>query len=299
MKPLLLLAPARARRLRHPVRPDLALRRRPQGRPDRIQLRLVGRGVGASRRWSAACAATSKPRGARPRPPRRPTAPRRRRANRPFRGHQFNRRWTTAGQSPRLLSLEGQTEIFTGGAHPSHGAEALAVGPPRARAKSRPSACSPRAATLTKLVHAPFCATFEGERAKRAAHPRRGDVSRLSQARRACRRPRRRQWQPPLRPLPPDRRPTASPGPMPRAAMTLPSRSPRPCAPRSSPPTARASKSSAAISRAAAPLRPARAAAIALRSADTPRRPRRAPARRTPPPPRHRPTSPRAARRDC
>ena len=30
-------------------------------------------------------------------------------AKRPFDGHQFNRRWITAGQSPRLLSLEGQT----------------------------------------------------------------------------------------------------------------------------------------------------------------------------------------------
>lgn len=38
---------------------------------------------------------------------------------REFHAHLFTRSWTNAGQSLRLLSLESQTGIFTGGAHPN------------------------------------------------------------------------------------------------------------------------------------------------------------------------------------
>ena len=104
-----------------------------------------------------------------------------------FRGHQFNRRWLTAGQSSRLLSLEGQTEIFTGGAHPNHGAEAL-LWDRRARAEIKVDRLFAASGDYVKLVHAPSCDTFAGERAKRrgapvgpgdtfAACPRLGDLA--------------------------------------------------------------------------------------------------------------------------
>ncbi len=90
--------------------------------------------------------------------------------NFPFRGHQFNRRWTTAGQSSRLLSLEGRTEIFTGGAHPSHGAEPL-LWDRRTRAEVKVERLFGANADFAKLVHAPSCEIFEGERAKRRGAP--------------------------------------------------------------------------------------------------------------------------------
>ena len=87
-------------------------------------------------------------------------------ANRPFNGHQFSRRWTTAGQSSRLLSLESQTMIVTGGAQPSHGADAL-LWDRRARAEIKAERLFGTGKDLAKLVHAPYCVTLEGERAKR------------------------------------------------------------------------------------------------------------------------------------
>ena len=40
-------------------------------------------------------------------------------------GHYYSMTWSSAGQSSRLLSLEGTFETYTGGAHPAHGSEAL------------------------------------------------------------------------------------------------------------------------------------------------------------------------------
>jgi hypothetical protein len=44
---------------------------------------------------------------------------------RPFNQHFFSESWSTAGQSPRLLSLEGGIGTFTGGAHPNSTSSAL------------------------------------------------------------------------------------------------------------------------------------------------------------------------------
>ena len=44
---------------------------------------------------------------------------------RDFDGHYYSMMWSTAGKSARLLSLEGNFEAFTGGAHPQHGSQAL------------------------------------------------------------------------------------------------------------------------------------------------------------------------------
>ena len=95
-------------------------------------------------------------------------------ANRPFVGHQFNRRWTTAGQSPRLLSLYAETLLFTGGAHPSHGADAL-IWDRLARREVQPEALFSARDGMDKLVRADFCRIFLGERAKRGAPAQLGD----------------------------------------------------------------------------------------------------------------------------
>ena len=44
---------------------------------------------------------------------------------RDFNGHYFSRGWETAGQSERLLSLQGATGTFTGGAHPNSSYSAI------------------------------------------------------------------------------------------------------------------------------------------------------------------------------
>lgn len=90
-------------------------------------------------------------------------------ANRPFRGHEYSRRWTTAGQSPRLLSLEGQTMSFTGGAHPSHGTDAL-LWDRRTRTEIKPERLF-GSGDLERLVRDPYCATLAGERARRRGSP--------------------------------------------------------------------------------------------------------------------------------
>ena len=95
-------------------------------------------------------------------------------ANRPFVGHQFNRRWTTAGQSPRLLSLYAETLLFTGGAHPSHGADAL-IWDRLARREVQPERCSAPATASTNWSVPDFCRIFQGERAKRGAPAQLGD----------------------------------------------------------------------------------------------------------------------------
>ena len=98
-------------------------------------------------------------------------------AKRRFNGHQFNRRWTTAGQSPRLLSLGAETLNFTGGAYPSHGSDAL-LWNRLTRREIKVERLFRANNDLEKLVHAPFCVTLEGERAKRhGAAVQAGDAS--------------------------------------------------------------------------------------------------------------------------
>ena len=99
-------------------------------------------------------------------------------AQRPFKGHKFSRRWTTAGQSSRLLSLDGQTLI--GGTKPSNGAEGL-LWDRSARAEIKTERLFAAANDLETLVHAPYCNTLEGERAKR-----RGGSARAGEAFSAC-----------------------------------------------------------------------------------------------------------------
>lgn len=87
-------------------------------------------------------------------------------AGRRFVGHQFNRRWTTAGQSARLLSLRGETLYFTGGPYPRHGSDGL-LWDRLTRREIKFERLFRAGTDLDKLIHAPFCVTLEGERARR------------------------------------------------------------------------------------------------------------------------------------
>ena len=86
--------------------------------------------------------------------------------NRPFVGHRYSRRWTTAGQSPRLLSLEGRLLTYTGGAHPDHGADSL-LWDRSARAELRTANLFTSKSALDSLVRQPGCKILDAERAKR------------------------------------------------------------------------------------------------------------------------------------
>jgi hypothetical protein len=85
---------------------------------------------------------------------------------RPFRSHSFSRRWTTAGQSSRLLSLDGRTSTFTGGAHANHGSKALLWDRRLGREVTLASLlASPQ--SLTTLLRPAYCSALDAERLRR------------------------------------------------------------------------------------------------------------------------------------
>ncbi|MDQ3074831.1 MAG: hypothetical protein M3Q88_04365 [Pseudomonadota bacterium] len=85
---------------------------------------------------------------------------------RPFRAHQYSRRWTTAGQSSRLLSLDGRLLASTGRAQPSHGADGL-LWDRSARAEVKLDRLFNTSAALDRLVRVPGCGMLDLERARR------------------------------------------------------------------------------------------------------------------------------------
>jgi hypothetical protein len=90
----------------------------------------------------------------------------------PFRSHSFSRRWTTAGQSARLLSLDGRTSAFTGGAHPNHGSKALLWDRRLAREVTLASLlASPQSLTALRPI---YCRALDAERERRRGTLRAG-----------------------------------------------------------------------------------------------------------------------------
>jgi len=85
---------------------------------------------------------------------------------RPFRSHSFSRRWATAGQSSRLLSLDGRTSTFTGGAHPNHGSKAL-LWDRRLRREVTLASLLASPQSLTTLLRPAYCRALDAERARR------------------------------------------------------------------------------------------------------------------------------------
>ena len=77
-------------------------------------------------------------------------------ANRPFRAHRYNRRWTTAGQSARLLSLDGRLQSFTGDDRPIEIADAL-LWDRRTRSEVAPASLFTSNEALDRLVRVPAC----------------------------------------------------------------------------------------------------------------------------------------------
>ena len=89
-----------------------------------------------------------------------------RQQEREFHQHYYAGGWTTSGETPRLLSLEGGADEFTGGAHPNHSYEALLWD----RRLNRPmpvAALFSRAADFAALTRAQYCKALDAERLKR------------------------------------------------------------------------------------------------------------------------------------
>jgi hypothetical protein len=85
-------------------------------------------------------------------------------------GHFLSAKWTTAGQSTRLLSLEGETGTYTGGAHPNSGTTAL-LWDRKLDRKTDIDALLIRAGHWTGAIRQPFCTLLDRERAKRRGEP--------------------------------------------------------------------------------------------------------------------------------
>ena len=106
-------------------------------------------------------------------------------AGHPFRGHSFSRRWTTAGQSSRLLSLDGRTSTYTGGAHPNRGAKAL-LWDRRLKREVTLASLLASPSSLTNLLRPNYCTAVDAERLRRRGAPSRAgamfaDCPRLDQ----------------------------------------------------------------------------------------------------------------------
>jgi Deacetylase PdaC len=84
----------------------------------------------------------------------------------PFRKHEFSMQWTTAGRTPRLLSLKGELAWDSGGAHPNSSTEALLWGRRLDRQISVESLFS-RSGEFASLTRLNYCRKLDAERLKR------------------------------------------------------------------------------------------------------------------------------------
>lgn len=90
-------------------------------------------------------------------------------------GDFFSRSWESAGQTPRLLSLEAETAAHTGGAHPNSGTSALLWDRRLAREISL-DALLQRPGWWSGAIRQPFCTLLDRERTARRGEPvRRGE----------------------------------------------------------------------------------------------------------------------------
>jgi hypothetical protein len=89
-----------------------------------------------------------------------------RKQKRSFNPHVFSMQWTTAGQTPRLLSLQNQLGTFEGGAHPLTTYNELLWDRRQNREVSF-GALFTRSGAFTALTRAAYCKALDAERAKR------------------------------------------------------------------------------------------------------------------------------------
>jgi hypothetical protein len=78
----------------------------------------------------------------------------------------YSKQWTTAGQTPRLLSLQFQLGAFTGGAHPNTVYGAL-LWDRRLRHEIDVTALFLRSGAFAALTRTRYCAALDAERLKR------------------------------------------------------------------------------------------------------------------------------------
>src|SRR5690349_11597822 len=91
-------------------------------------------------------------------------------SNYPFHQHDIQMSWETAGQSPRLLSLEGSFWGFTGGAHGNGSTTALLWD--RARnVRIDLQQLLAAGQSWTGAIRQPFCVLLDRERVKRRGGP--------------------------------------------------------------------------------------------------------------------------------
>jgi hypothetical protein len=91
-------------------------------------------------------------------------------SNYPFHQHEIQMAWETAGQSTRLLSLDGSFYGFTGGAHGLGSSSALLWDSAR-NAKIDIQQLLAVGQTWTGAIRQPFCVLLNRERAKRREEP--------------------------------------------------------------------------------------------------------------------------------
>lgn len=89
-----------------------------------------------------------------------------RQQKRPYNKDFFSMEWTTAGQTPRLLSLQGQLSTFTGGAHPNTSYNALLWDRRLGKEVSLGALLTGRA-NLAALMRPAYCKALDAERLKR------------------------------------------------------------------------------------------------------------------------------------
>ncbi|MEO7504990.1 MAG: DUF4163 domain-containing protein [Sphingomicrobium sp.] len=84
----------------------------------------------------------------------------------PWFAHELTRSWSTAGQSPGLLSLVATTAVYTGGAHPNHGSSALPWDR-KANREVKLDALFSSPSSLAALLTGPWCKAIAAARAGR------------------------------------------------------------------------------------------------------------------------------------
>lgn len=83
-----------------------------------------------------------------------------------FNPHEYSMAWTTAGQTPRLLSLQNQFSSYEGGAHPNTSYNSLLWDRRLGREIALP-ALFLHADSFAVLTHAAYCKALDAERRKR------------------------------------------------------------------------------------------------------------------------------------
>lgn len=84
--------------------------------------------------------------------------------------YSFERKWTTAGQTPRLLSLSSQTYVFSGGAHGNTNTRPL-LWDRRLGREITINGLLLRPGWWDGAIRQPFCTLLKRERAKRLQQP--------------------------------------------------------------------------------------------------------------------------------